>query len=350
VKAFVLRATGGEGLEHTALVDVPPAPAPGPGEVRIAIQAAALNHLDLFVIQGLPGLPKSVPHILGSDGAGVVESVGVGVTAVRPGERVLINPGISDYSCEFCSKGEHSLCVRYGILGEHHPGTLAELVTVPMHNVLPLPETTPPLTWSEAAAFSLVTLTAWRMVVTRAQVQAGEWVLVWGIGGGVSLTALRIARLLGARVIATSSSDTKLARAQELGAEVTVNHGTQQVTQAVREVTGKRGVDVVVENVGEATWGDSLRCLAKGGRIVTCGGTSGPKLVTDVRPLFWHQFTILGSTMGNAAEYREVVRRLGQGELRPIVDTTFPLVRAREAFERLERGDRIGKVTVAIGS
>ena len=350
MKAFVLRATGGAGLEHTALVDVPPAPPPGPGEVRVAIKAAALNHLDLFVIQGLPGLPKSLPHILGSDGAGVVESVGGGVTTVRPGEHVLINPGISDYSCEFCLKGEHSLCVRYGILGEHLPGTMAELVTVPAHNVLAVPEITPPLTWAEAAAFSLVTLTAWRMVVTRAQLKAGEWVLVWGIGGGVSLTALRIARLAGARVIATSSSDVKLARARELGAAVTVNHRTQQVTQVVREVTGKRGVDVVVENVGEATWGDSLRCLAKGGRIVTCGGTTGPKLVTDVRPLFWHQFTILGSTMGNAAEYREVVRQLGQGELRPIVDTTFPLSQAREAFERLQRGDQIGKVAVEIGS
>ena len=350
MKAFVLRATGGEGLEHTALDDVPAAPPPGPGEVRVAIKAAALNHLDLFVIRGLPGLPKSLPHILGADGAGVVESVGTGVTAVRQGERVLINPGISDYSCEFCLKGEHSLCVRYGILGEHLPGTLAELVTVPVHNVLPLPITTPPVTWSEAAAFSLVTLTAWRMVVTRAQLQAGEWVLVWGIGGGVSLTALRIARLLGARVIATSSSDAKLARARELGAEVTVNHRTQPVTQVVREVTGKRGVDVVVENVGEATWGDSLRCLAKGGRIVTCGGTSGPKLVTDVRPLFWHQYTILGSTMGNAAEYREVVRRLGQGELRPIIDATVPLDRAREGFERLQRGDQLGKVAVEIES
>ena len=350
MKAFVLRATGGAGLEHTAVGDVPPAPAPGPGEVRVAIKAAALNHLDLFVIHGLPGLPPSLPHILGADGAGVVESVGPGVTAVRAGDRVLINPGISDYSCEFCLAGEHSLCVKYGILGEHLPGTLAELVTIPEHNVLPVPAVTPPISWPEAAAFSLVTLTAWRMVVTRAQVKRGEWVLVWGIGGGVSLTALRIAHLVGARVIATSSSDAKLEQARQLGAAVTVNHRTQPVPQVVREVTGKRGVDVVVENVGEATWGDSLRCLAKGGRIVTCGGTSGPKLVTDVRPLFWHQFTILGSTMGNAEEYREVVRRLGQGELRPIVDATVPLDRAREAFERLERGDQIGKVTVEIGS
>jgi NADPH:quinone reductase-like Zn-dependent oxidoreductase len=350
VKAFVLRATGGEGLEHTAVDDIPPSPEPGPGEVRVALKAAALNHLDLFVIRGLPGLPRSFPHILGADGAGVVESVGAGVTAVRPGEPVLINPGISDYSCEFCLAGEHSLCLQYGILGEHHPGTLAELLTIPVHNVLPLPAIAPPITWPEAAAFSLVTLTAWRMVATRARVQRGEWVLVWGIGGGVSLTALRIAASLGARVIATSSSDVKLARARELGAEFTVNHRTQQVVPAVRDITGTRGVDVVVENVGAATWGDSLRCLAKGGRIVTCGGTSGPKLVTDVRPLFWHQFTILGSTMGNAGEYREVVRRLGQGELRPIIDAVFPLERAREAFERLARGDRIGKVGVVIGA
>lgn len=349
MKAFILRATGGEGLEQTGLADVPDAPLPGDGEVRVAIRAAALNHLDLFVIQGLPGLPQSLPHILGSDGAGIVESVGPGVTTVRPGDRVVINPGISDYTCEFCRAGEHSLCVRYGILGEHFPGMLAELVTVPMHNVLPLPAVTPPVTWPEAAAFSLVTLTAWRMLATRARVKPGEWVLVWGIGGGVSLTALRIAKLFGARVIATSSSDAKLARASGLGADVVVNHRTAQVTQAVREATGKRGVDVVVENVGEATWGESLRCLAKGGRIVTCGGTSGPKLVTDVRPLFWHQFSILGSTMGNAAEYREVVRRLGEGELRPIVDATFPLERARAAFERLARGDQIGKVAVEIG-
>jgi len=327
---------------------VPDAPPPGAGEVRIALRAAALNHLDLFVVEGLPGLPPQFPHILGSDGAGVIAQVGSGVSSVQPGDRVLINPGISDYTCEFCRAGEHSLCVRYGILGEHLPGTLAEFITVPVHNVQPLPALEPPLTWSEAAAFSLVTLTAWRMVMTRAQVKAGEWVLVWGIGGGVSLTALRIAKLAGARVIATSSSDAKLERARALGADVVLNHVTQKITAEVRAVTGKRGVDVVVENVGEATWGDSLRCLAKGGRIVTCGGTSGPTLVTDVRPLFWHQFTILGSTMGNAAEYREIVRQLGEGQLRPIMDSTYPFARAREAFERLASGAQHGKIAVQI--
>jgi NADPH:quinone reductase-like Zn-dependent oxidoreductase len=327
---------------------MPPAPDPGPGEVRVALRAAALNHLDLFVVRGVPGIEYRFPHILGADGAGVIEAVGSGVSAVRPGDRVLINPGVSDYTCEFCRAGEHSLCVNYGILGEHRPGTMAELVTIPAHNVLPIPDLDPPLTWPEAAAFSLVSLTAWRMVVTRAQLQAGEWVLVWGIGGGVSLTALRIARQLGAKVIATSSSDAKLERARQLGADFTLNHRTQQIAREVRALTSKRGVDVVVENVGEATWGESLRCLAKGGRVVTCGGTSGPTLVTDVRPLFWHQFTILGSTMGNAAEYREVVRQLGLGRLRPIMDAVYPLARVRDAYERLERGEQVGKVALEI--
>jgi len=293
-------------------------------------------------------LPKGFPHILGADGAGVIDVVGPQVTTVRPGDSVLINPGISDYRCEFCLAGEHSLCIRYGILGEHYPGTMAEYLTLPAHNVLPMPVLTPSLSWSEAAAFSLVTLTAWRMVATRAQTKAGEWVLVWGIGGGVALAAMRIAKLLGARVIATSSSDAKLSRARDLGADVTINHRRQEVAKTVREITKKRGVDVVVENVGEATWSESLKSLAKGGRVVTCGGTSGPMLVTDVRPLFWHQYTILGSTMGNAAEYREIVRRLGNGELRPIVDATFPLARAGAAFERLERGEQIGKVAVEV--
>src|SRR2546427_2589116 len=277
MRACVLTATGGIG--KLTITDVPDAPVPGAGEVRVAIRWAALNHLDLFVVEGLPGGATQLPHIVGADGAGVVESVGPGVTAVRAGDRVMINPGISDYTCEFCRAGEHSLCVNFRLLGEHLPGTVAELITVPAHNVADIPKLAQELTWAEAAAFSLVTLTAWRMLVTRAQVKAGEWVLVWGIGGGVSLTALRVAKLLGARVIATSSSDAKLTRARELGADVTINHRTKEVAKAVREITAQRGVDAVVENVGEATWGESLRCLAKGGRIVTCGGTTGPKLV-----------------------------------------------------------------------
>src|SRR5213596_2947269 len=348
MRACVLTASGGIG--KLQIKEVPDAPTPKAGEVRVAIRAAALNHLDLWVIDGLPGAADRFPHIVGADGAGVVESTGADVSTVRQGERVMINPGISDYSCEFCQAGEHSLCVNYRLLGEQLPGTVAELVTVPVENVVRGPNLSPALTWAEAAAFSLVTLTAWRMLVTRAQLKAGETVLIWGIGGGVSLTAMRIAKLVCARVIVTSSDDAKLAAAKQLGADVTLNHRTQQVAAEVRALTNKRGVDVVVENVGAATWDDSLRCLRRGGRLVTCGATSGPQVHLDLRRLFWHHWSILGSTMGNAAEYAEVVRRLGQGELRPVVDRVYPMEQARDAFERLAKGEQLGKIVVEVSS
>jgi len=346
MRACVLTATGG--IDKLQVKEVPDAPAPQAGEVRIAIRAAALNHLDLFVASGLPGTAEHFPFVVGADGAGVVESVGPEVTAVKSGDRVMLNPGISDYSCEFCQAGEHSLCVNYRLLGEHLPGTMAELITVPAHNVARMPALIPALTWSEAAAFSLVTLTAWRMLVTRAQLKADETVLIWGVGGGVSLAALRIAKLLGARAIVTSSDDEKLAAAQALGADVTLNHRTQEVGQEVRALTKKRGVDVVVDTVGAATWDNSLRSLRRGGRLVICGATSGPQVGLDLRRLFWHHWSVLGSTMGNAAEYAEIVRRLGKGELRPLVDRVFPLARARDAYERLQRGAQLGKIAIEI--
>src|SRR5436190_5384583 len=237
MRACVLTATGG--LAHLAVTEVPDPGPPGPGQVRVAVQAAALNHLDLFVAQGLPGVEYGFPHIMGADGAGLVDAVGAGVTRAVPGERVLINPGVADYSCAACRAGEHPLCPNFRLLGEHLPGTLAEFVVVPEQNVERLPPLDPALTWAEAAAFSLVTLTAWRMVVTRARVQAGETVLVWGIGGGVSLAAMRIAKLVGAKTIVTSSSDAKLHAARALGADVTVNHRTQNVAQAVRAAAGR---------------------------------------------------------------------------------------------------------------
>lgn len=316
--------------------------------MRIAIRAAALNHLDLFVVEGLPGGADRFPHVVGADGAGVVESVGANVTTVRTGDPVMLNPGISDYSCEFCRAGEHSLCVNYRLLGEHLPGTMAQLITVPAHNAARIPTLAPELTWAEAAAFSLVTLTAWRMLVTRAQLKAGETALIWGIGGGVSLAALRIAKLLGARAIVTSSDDAKLAAATRLGADVTLNHRTQKVAQEVRALTNKRGVDVVIENVGAATWDDSLRSLRRGGRLVTCGATSGPEAKLDLRRLFWYHWSILGSTMGNAAEYAEILRRLGKGELRPVVDRVYAMEEVRAAYERLTKGEQLGKVVVEI--
>jgi NADPH:quinone reductase-like Zn-dependent oxidoreductase len=346
MRACVLTATGG--IDKLQVKEVPDAPAPQAGEVRVAIRAAALNHLDLFVADGMPGTADRFPFVVGSDGAGVVESVGPDVTAVKSGDRVMLNPGISDYSCEFCQAGEHSLCVNYRLLGEHLPGTMAELLTVPAQNVARMPALIPALTWSEAAAFSLVTLTAWRMLVTRAQLKAEETVLIWGIGGGVSLAALRIAKLLGARAIVTSSDDEKLAAAKALGADVTLNYRTQEVGQEVRALTKKRGVDVVVDSVGAATWDNSLRSLRRGGRLVICGATSGPQVGLDLRRLFWHHWSVLGSTMGNAAEYAEIVRRLGKGELRPLVDRVVPLARARDAYERLQRGAQLGKIAIEI--
>lgn len=346
MRAWVIRGTGG--LERVELAQTAdPAPTLRPSDVRVALRAAALNHLDLFVVRGLPH-EYSFPHILGGDGAGVVAATGAAVRSVKPGDRVMINPGVPDYTCEYCLAGEHPLCVHYQLLGEHLPGTLAESVVVPEANVAVIPNLPNPLSWAEAAAFSLVTLTAWRMVVTRARVQAGETVLVWGIGGGASLAAMRIAKLRSARVIVTSSSDAKLEHAKRLGADVTLNHLTQKVSHEVRTLTDQRGADVVIENVGEATWDESLRSLRRGGRLVTCGATTGPKVGLDLRRLFWYQWSIMGSTMGNLAEYAEIVRVLGTGELRPIVDRVFPFPEARAALERLDRGEQLGKIVVEI--
>jgi NADPH:quinone reductase-like Zn-dependent oxidoreductase len=349
MRAWVIRGTGG--LDKLEIADVPePAGTAslGPREVRVALRAAALNHLDLFVVRGELPNQFSYPHIVGADGAGVVDAVGAHVHSVQRGDRVMLNPGIPDYTCDYCRAGEHSLCLNYGILGEHRPGTVAQYIVVPEQNVASIPTLRTPLTWAEAAAFSLVTLTAWRMLVSRAHVRAGETVLVWGIGGGVSLAALRIAKLKGARVIVTSSSDAKLHEAQRLGADVTLNHKTQKVSQEVRAFTNKRGADIVIENVGEATWDESLRSLGRGGRLVSCGATTGPQVAFDLRRLFWYQWSLMGSTMGSDAEYREIVRLLGAGELRPIVDRVFPFAEARAAFERLERGEQMGKVVVSV--
>ena len=346
MRAWVIRATGG--LDRLAIADVPdPAASLEARQVRIALRAAALNRLDLFVVRGLPH-EYHYPHVLGADGAGVVEAVGREVSSVRPGDRVMINPGIADYACEYCRAGEHSLCLNYRLLGEHLPGTLAEAIIVPEPNVAVIPTLPNPLSWAEAAAFSLVTLTAWRMVVTRARVQRDETVLVWGIGGAASLAAMRIAKLRGARVIVTSSRDEKLEQAKRLGADVTLNHRQQKVSQEVRALTDKRGADVVIENVGEATWDESLRSLRRGGRLVSCGATTGPNVGLDLRRLFWYQWSIMGSTMGNLAEYAEIVRVLGTGELRPIVDRVFPFSEAREALERLDRAEQLGKIVIAI--
>ena len=350
MRALVLRGHGDVSMLEVA--DVPAPELSGPGDVRIALQAGALNHLDLHTIRGLPGLRLDFPHILGGDGAGVVESVGDEVTGCQPGDRVLFNPGVSCYACQQCLAGEHSRCLRYQLIGEHLPGTFAEYIVVPQQNVARIPtppDPHPPISWAEAAAYSLVTLTAWRMLHTRAGVQPGETVLIWGVGGGVSSVAVSIAKLLGAVVIVTSSSNEKLEVAREMGADVVLNHDTVDVAREVRTVTERRGVDVVVDNVGEATWERSLLVLGKGGRLVTCGATTGAKAVSDVRRVFWNQYTIMGSTMGSAADYADIIRLLGEGKLRARVDSTFPLERGVEAIERLRDGKQMGKIVIETG-
>ena len=343
--AVTIRAHGGP--EQILLDDVPRPAAPGARDVVVALRASALNHLDLFVLGGLPGVPPAFPHVLGADGAGVVEAVGAEVTTVRPGDRVVVNPGISCRTCAYCRAGEHSLCTTFRLLGEHLGGTFTEAIRLPEENVAAIPASVP---WPEAAAFPLTFLTAWRMVATRAAVKAGETVLIWGIGGGVALAALQIAKLRGATVVVTSSSDEKLVRARALGADVALNHAGADVPRAVRELTGQRGADVVIDTVGEATWDRSLRALARGGRLVSCGATTGPSVGLDVRRLFWHQYTVMGSTMGNAAEFREVVGLLAQGVLHPVVDSVLPVREARAAFERLASGRQFGKLVLDIAA
>ena len=315
-------------------------------DVKVRVRAAALNHLDLFVLEGLKGLTYRFPHVCGSDGAGVVEEAGTTAGEWRRGDEVLLNPGVSCGTCEWCLRGDDPLCREYAILGEHRAGTAAEYVVVPARNLARKP---PGMSWALAAAYPLSVLTAWRMLVTRAVLERGETVLIWGIGGGVAQAAARIAKRLGARVIATSGHDDKLARARrELGVDHGINHRTQDVPAVVKELTGGRGAGVVVDSVGEATWERSLRALARLGRLVTCGGTSGPMVTTDVRRLFWYQWSLLGSTMGSAAEFRAIAEAASDPVLHPVVDAILPLAEGADGFRRLARGEQFGKLVLEV--
>ena len=345
MRALTISAHGD--LSQLELRDVPVPDLTTPHDVRVRLHAAALNRLDLWVLGGIPGVRITPPWVVGSDGAGVVESVGAAVTRVKPGDHVILNPGVVDRTCtcEYCRDGDQPLCLSYGVLGEHRPGTLAEYVVVPDANLEIVPNDVP---WDVAAAFPLATLTAWRMVVSRARVQAGDDVLIWGIGGGVALAALQICKQRGARVWVTSGSEAKLARAQALGADHLLNHATGDAGKQARLATNKRGMDVVIDSVGEATWTQSLIALGKRGRLVTCGGTSGPMVQTDVRRMFWNQWTLMGSTMGSDAEFAAIADELRMGHLRPPVDSVYPLEQARAAYERLMSGAQFGKVVVSI--
>jgi len=342
MKALVL--TGPGGVEALAVQEVADAPMPGPADVRVRIKAAALNRLDLFVAEGLPGPEPAWPFIVGSDGAGVVDAIGEAVTTVRVGDRVLLNPGISCGACRFCRMGEESLCERFTIPGEHRSGTAAELVTLAARNVALVPDG---MTWAQAAAFPLATLTAWRMLVSRARLAAGETLFVWGAGGGVSQACIQVGRHLGATVIVAGSGG-KLAQATALGAHHVLDRDGDDVVARVRELTGRRGADVVVDSVGEATWPSTMRIVSRFGRIVICGATTGPKLTLDARRLFWHQWTILGSTMGNRREFAAIVEQAAAGRLWPVVDSIVPLQSSIEAYRRLASGAHAGKLVIEV--
>lgn len=344
-RAIVLHAHGdldAPGVLEPAEVDVPD---PAPGQVRVRVRAVALNHLDLWVRRGLPGLKLAYPHRLGSDIVGEVESVGAGVTHLRPGERTLVAPGVSCGVCERCAAGDDNLCPRYAILGESTHGGYIELVNVPAVNALPYPGDLP---FEQAAAVPLTFLTAWQMVVERAKVRPGEIVLVQGAGSGVGVAAIQIARLHGARVWATAGSDAKCERALALGAERCFNYATQDFVAEVKALTGKRGVDAVIEHVGGDTFVKSVLAVGRGGRVVTCGATSGFKPDLDLRQVFFRNVQVLGSTMGRRATLFAIVREVESGRLRPVVDRVLPLAAAREAHRALEARAAFGKIVLAV--
>jgi NADPH:quinone reductase-like Zn-dependent oxidoreductase len=342
-----LTLTAPRGIDALEVGDVPEPVIAHADEVRIRVAAAAINRLDLMLTGGLPGVSLVLPHIVGTDAAGTVESVGPGVTAFAPGDRVMVNPGISCGRCDACLSGDQPLCARFGILGEHRAGTAAEFLVVPSANVARVPDG---MGWAQAAAFSLATLTSWRMLVTRARARPGETVLVWGAGGGVAQASIAVAHLMGARVIAASGSDAKLEVARRLGAAHLVNHATQDLVAEVKRITGRRGADVVVDSVGEASWPRSLRCLARAGRLVTCGATTGPMVGIDVRKLFWHQWSILGSTMGSHAEYAAIVELASRGALWPVVDRVVPLAESAEVYRRMAANEQAGKLVIEVAA
>jgi NADPH:quinone reductase-like Zn-dependent oxidoreductase len=307
-----------------------PDPEPGPGQVLVRLAAVSLNHLDVWVRKGLPSAPK--PHILGADGAGVVEALGAGVDNLHAGDRVVINPGLE--------RG-----ARIEVLGEHDDGTHAELIAIDAVQVFPLDDH---LSFETAAAFPLVYETAYRMLVTRAEVRAGDWALIWGIGGGVATAAFEICRALGLRTVVTSGSEAKLARAREWGADVVVDHHGGDVVAAVKEAT-EGGVDVVVETVGEATWARSLAAVRQAGTVVVCGATSGPNPPAQLHRFWWKQLTVLGSTMGTRDDFLGAYELVRTGRARVHIDSTLPLSDARAAHERLEAGEQLGKIVLTTG-
>ena len=342
MKAILFEKHGGpDVLRYTDVAE----PEVRAGEALVNVKACALNHLDLWVRGGLPGVPIPLPHIPGSDVAGVVEKVGAGVTSLKPGQKVLLAPGVTCGKCAACLAGNDNHCPQFSNLGYLVDGGCAEFVRCPEVNCFPYPED---LSFEEAAAVPLVFQTAWHMLIGRAQLQPGEEVLILGAGSGVGSAAIQIAKMFGCRVIATGGNAAKLAKARELGADEVINHHTQKIKDEVRRLTAKRGADVVFEHVGTATWEESVGSLARGGRLVTCGATTGFDAKVDLRFLFTRQLSILGSYMGTKAEFATVLKLVAAGKLKPVVDRTFPLQECRLAHEYLAAGEQFGKVVVTV--
>jgi NADPH:quinone reductase-like Zn-dependent oxidoreductase len=342
LKAIIFTKHGGPEVLHMADV---PEPSIGPQEVLVRIRACALNHLDLWVRGGLPGVEIPMPHIPGSDIAGEIAKVGDGVTGIRAGDKVVLAPGISCGVCEHCLAGRDNFCRQYTLFGYKVDGGYAEYVKAPAANVFAMPQN---ISFEEAAAIPLVFLTAWHMLITRANLKRGEDVLVLGGGSGVGSAAIQIAKVMGARVIATAGCEEKLAKAKALGADDVLSHSNHDFAKEVRRLTNKKGVEVVFEHVGDATWEESIKSLATGGRLVTCGATTGFEGKIDLRVLFSRQLSILGSYMGGKSEMIPVLDHVSRGLLKPVIDRVMPLEQAAEAHARLERREQFGKIVLKV--
>jgi NADPH:quinone reductase-like Zn-dependent oxidoreductase len=324
-----------------------PVPEPGPGQALVRVEAVALNHLDLWVRGGLPNLKLHYPHVLGSDVAGEVAALGPGVAGadLAVGQKIVVNPGLSCGRCRECLSGHDNLCRSYAILGEHVPGGYCEYLAVPAANLVPRPAG---LSATEAAAFPLAFLTAWQMLVDKAAVRPGETVVILGASSGVGSAAVQIAKLLGARVIATATSDDKLERARSLGADEVLNTLSEDLVDGVRKRTGKRGADVIFEHIGKALFAKAILACARGGRIVTCGATTGYDPAIDLRHIFFRQISILGSTMGSKGVLYDIAAHMAAGRLKPVVDRVLPFAQARAAHELLEDRRQFGKIVLSL--